>query len=102
MNNDSMNTEFAQYSLEKSRFYSGLKAGANGRGRLPPLQSVPPKHASTTEELRDLAERIWRQRGLALFDPLTIADDSAREALLSEANRLYGRRASPSLQMEGV
>lgn len=61
------------------------------------LRSSLAKHqlsrARTREEMRDLAVAVWRQRGLALIDPLLIPDDFARQALINEANRLYGRRA---------
>lgn len=50
--------------------------------------------ARTREEMKDLAVAVWRQRGLALIDPLLIPDDFARQALINEANRLYGRRAA--------
>ncbi len=48
--------------------------------------------ARTREEMRKLAADVWRQRGLALIDPLLIENDFARQALINEATRLYGRK----------
>ncbi len=60
------------------------------RSPLARLQLARPR---TSEEMRKLAEDVWRQRGLALIDPLLISDDFARQALINEANRLYGRQS---------
>lgn len=54
----------------------------------------------TREEMQELAVTVWRQRGLALIDPLLIPDDFARQALINEANRLYGRRAVNGVTLE--
>jgi hypothetical protein len=43
--------------------------------------------------MRKLATEVWRSRGLALIDPLLIPDDFARQALINEATRLYGRQS---------
>lgn len=59
------------------------------RSSLARLQLTRPR---TSEEMRKLAVDVWRQRGLALIDPLLITDDFARQALINEANRLYGRQ----------
>jgi hypothetical protein len=59
------------------------------RSPLGRLQLARPR---TSEEMRKLAMDVWRQRGLALIDPLLISDDFARQALINEANRLYGRQ----------
>lgn len=56
------------------------------------LASLPLSRPRTSDEMRKMATEVWRSRGLALLDPLLIDDDSAREALLEEATRLYGRR----------
>lgn len=77
--------------------YSGTLRSQLGR-----LQLSRPR---TSEEMRKLAEQVWRQRGLALIDPLLIDDDFARQALINEANRLYGRNplaAAITAQPEGV
>lgn len=52
--------------------------------------------SSTRAEVDDLAKRAWRQRGLALIDPLLISDEAARQALIQEATRLYGRKNDPT------
>jgi len=64
--------------------------------RLPrsPLARLQLARPRTSEEMHKLAVEVWRQRGLALIDPLLITDDFARQALINEANRLYGRNAA--------
>ena len=57
---------------------------------LPPLRLTGLR--SGAPELVDLAIAIWRQRGLALIDPLALGAEETRQAVVSEANRLYGRR----------
>ena len=47
-----------------------------------------------SDELVELATAVWRQRGLALVDPLLLQQDEARRQVIDEANRLYGRRSS--------
>lgn len=69
-------------------------------GPLPPrspLARLQLSRARTSEEMRRLATDVWRQRGLALIDPLLIPDDFARQALINEATRLYGRKNDPVL-----
>lgn len=61
------------------------------RSSLTPCQLI---RARTREEMRKLGQNVWCQNGLALIDPLLITDDVARQALISEINRLYGRRAT--------
>jgi hypothetical protein len=34
----------------------------------------------------------WRQQGVAVLRPEDVPDEWARQALINEANRLYGRR----------
>lgn len=101
MNNDSIvrdctqeNGQFSNIFKEKSPVppYTGVCTTLGPRlprSSLAPLQLTRPR---TLEEMRALAEQVWRQRGLALIDPLLINDDFARQALINEANRLYGRR----------
>jgi hypothetical protein len=35
----------------------------------------------------------WRQQGLVVLRPEDVSDDWIRQALVNEANRLYGRRS---------
>lgn len=101
MNNDSIIRECAQVVGQTSNVFKGQGTAApvtnvfkNGGGPRPPrssLASLQLSRARTREEMQRLAEEAWRQRGLALIDPLLITDDFARQALINEANRLYGR-----------
>jgi hypothetical protein len=97
MNNDSTVVDCAQPFAENTNNFRGEGGfGTYGRmdGPRPPrstLGRVQLTRPRTSEEMRKLAEDVWRQRGLALIDPLLIADDFARQALINEANRLYGR-----------
>lgn len=102
MNNDSICLNITQETGEKHNDSSG-----NGQGRVParvcrgdgprvPRSSLAPlqlARARTAQEMSELAMQVWRQRGLALIDPLMVMDDFARQALINEANRLYGRRS---------
>ncbi len=97
MNNDSTIMGGVQPSVEKVKQireqdigaeYKGVGGPRPPRSTLARLQLTRPR---TTEEMRKLAEEVWRQKGLALIDPLLITDDFARQALINEANRLYGR-----------
>jgi hypothetical protein len=36
----------------------------------------------------------WRSRGVVVLRPWDVRDDWTRQALINEANRLYGRRAA--------
>ena len=101
MNNDSIIRESAQVSGESASHFKGEAAAApvtnvfKSQGPRFPRSSLAPVQlvrAHTREEMRKLAEAAWRQRGLALIDPLLINDEFARQALVNEANRLYGRR----------
>lgn len=47
---------------------------------------------SGDEDIREMARRAWRQKGLALIDPDNVADPFARQAIVNEAERLYGER----------
>ena len=45
------------------------------------------------EDLLALRRAAWRQQGVIMFRPEDVRDDWTRQALINEANRLYGRRA---------
>lgn len=97
MNNDSTDTSATQQSREKVNQIRESKHRASHKGiqgPRPPCSTLARMQLTrprTTEEMRKLAQDVWRQRGLALIDPLLITDDFARQALINEANRLYGR-----------
>lgn len=45
------------------------------------------------EEVRDMARRLWRDRGVALIPLDEIANAFDRQAIINIANQLYGERA---------
>ena len=47
---------------------------------------------ATAEDIREMARRACRQSGLALIDPADVTDPFARQAIINEAERLYGAR----------
>lgn len=102
MNNDSIVRECVQVCGENTNLFKAKDEKASVTNVFKPegprfprssLASVQLVKARTREELRQMAQKAWRQSGLALIDPLLIEDDFARQALINEANRLYGRRA---------
>ncbi len=48
--------------------------------------------APTDEDLLAMRRVAWRTQGVVVLRPEDVRDDWARQALISEANRLYGRR----------
>jgi hypothetical protein len=48
--------------------------------------------ASLESELVTMRRAAWRHRGVVVLRPEDIRDDWTRQALINEANRLYGRR----------
>jgi hypothetical protein len=52
-----------------------------------PACAPPPE-----SELVAMRRAAWRQQGVILLRPEDIRDDWTRQALINEANRLYGRR----------
>ena len=49
--------------------------------------------ASTDDDLLAMRRAAWRQQGVVVLRPEEVRDDWTRQALINEANRLYGRRA---------
>jgi hypothetical protein len=47
---------------------------------------------SPDTELVALRRAAWRTQGLVVLRPEDVRDDWTRQALINEANRLYGRR----------
>ena len=37
-------------------------------------------------------KRVWLTHGVAVLDPEAITDDWTRQAMINEANKLYGQR----------
>jgi hypothetical protein len=56
------------------------------------LAQHQPRTAPTDEDLRALRRAAWRQQGVVVLRLEDIRDDWTRQALINEANRLYGRR----------
>ena len=50
------------------------------------------RHAAIGEDLLAMRRAAWRQQGVVVLRPEDIHDDWTRQALINEANRLYGRR----------
>jgi hypothetical protein len=93
-----MNKKQMQSPVRHVAHFSGAGAGGavSGYGPKPPRSSLAQLQLSrprTSEEMRKMATEVWRSRGLALIDPLLIPDDFARQALINEATRLYGRQS---------
>lgn len=53
-----------------------------------------PEPTGEVAEQRNHAARkaLWHQRGWAALDPEEITDDWTRQAIINEANRLFGER----------
>ena len=58
------------------------------RSSLGRFQNQP---ATSAAELYALRRAAWQQQGVAVLAVADIADDWLRQALISEANRLYGQ-----------
>ena len=46
----------------------------------------------TDEDLLAMRRAAWRKQGVIMLRPEEVRDDWTRQALVNEANRLYGRR----------
>jgi hypothetical protein len=51
-----------------------------------------PRTAPSNEDLLAMRRAAWRHQGMVRLRPEDIRDDWTRQALINEANRLYGRR----------
>ena len=56
------------------------------------LARAQARHAANGEDLLAMRRAAWRQQGVVVLRPEDICDDRTRQALINEANRLYGRR----------
>ena len=50
------------------------------------------RSAPNTEDLLTMRRAAWRHQGVVVLRPEDVRDDWTRQALINEANRLYGRR----------
>ena len=48
--------------------------------------------APTDDDLRAMRRAAWRKQGVIMLRPEDVRDDWTRQALINEAERLYGRR----------
>jgi hypothetical protein len=51
-----------------------------------------PQPGATEEELYRMRQAAWRGQGVAILRPADIRADWVRQAVINEANRLYGPR----------
>jgi hypothetical protein len=56
------------------------------------LGRILPQRAATGDELLAMRKAAWHRQGVVVLRPEDIADEWVRQALISEATRLYGRR----------
>jgi hypothetical protein len=57
------------------------------------LAGAQPRIAPSDQDLQAMRRAAWRHQGVIMLRPEEIRDDWTRQALINEANRLYGRRA---------
>jgi hypothetical protein len=57
------------------------------------LARSQPRTACSDEDLLSMRRAAWRQQGVVVLRPEDVRDDWTRQALVNEANRLYGRRS---------
>jgi hypothetical protein len=63
---------------------------AGYRSCLAPSQ---PRAAPSDDDLLAMRRAAWRQQGVIMLRPEEVRDDWTRQALINEAERLYGRRS---------
>ena len=56
------------------------------------LARAQARTAPSDEDLLAMRRTAWRQQGVIMLRPDDVRDDWTRQALINEANRLYGRR----------
>jgi hypothetical protein len=56
------------------------------------LAGAQARTAPSDDDLLAMRRAAWRTQGVVVLRPEDIRDDWARQALINEANRLYGRR----------
>jgi hypothetical protein len=57
------------------------------------LAGAQARTAPSEDDLQAMRRAAWRQEGVVVLRPEDVRDDWARQALINEANRLYGRRS---------
>jgi len=56
------------------------------------LARTQARTAPSDDELLTMCKAAWRAQGVIMIRPEDVRDDWTRQALINEANRLYGRR----------
>ena len=56
------------------------------------LARAQAREAPSEDNLVAMRRAAWRKQGVVVLRPEDIRDDWTRQALINEANRLYGRR----------
>ncbi len=56
------------------------------------LERHLPRSTSTENDLFAMRRAAWRNQGVIVIKPADIRDDWLRQAIVNEADRLYGRR----------
>jgi hypothetical protein len=56
------------------------------------LARAQARGAPSDEDLEAMRRAAWRVQGVVVLRPEDVRDDWTRQALINEANRLYGRR----------
>jgi hypothetical protein len=56
------------------------------------LARAQARTAPSDDDLLAMRRAAWRQQGVIMLRPEEVRDQWARQALINEANRLYGRR----------
>jgi hypothetical protein len=57
------------------------------------LARTAARSPSTADEMLAMRRAAWRQQGVVVLRPEDVRDDWARQVLINETNRLYGRRS---------
>ena len=56
------------------------------------LARAQSRAAPTDDDLRAMRRAAWRTQGVIMLRPEDVRDEWTRQALINEAERLYGRR----------
>jgi hypothetical protein len=57
------------------------------------LAHAAARSPSTETEMVAMRRAAWRHQGVVVLRPEDVRDDWTRQALINEANRLYGQRS---------
>jgi hypothetical protein len=55
------------------------------------LGRYQPRRAATSDDLLAMRRAAWRQQGVVILRPEDVSDHWLRQALVNEAERLYGQ-----------